>query len=106
MCRCAGVPVCRPDELRRAFVEACGLKADTGSGWDAPAVGQMTLFGFVEALLILAPRAHGGEAAPAGGLAPSVQALVARAWRCSEAAAEERGGAARVSGGGPHGRRG
>ena len=70
------------EALRQAFIAACELRSDTGSGWDAPAVGQMTLFQFVEALSALAPRlaVEGSAGAEADGLAPLLHELVARAW--------------------------
>ena len=40
--------------LRAVFGAACSACADAGTGWDAPAKGQMSWFGFVEALLELA----------------------------------------------------
>ena len=79
-------------DLRALFAEACASRQDVGSGWDAPAPGQMTLWGFTEAMLRLAERMapimnRGGgarvEAAEPGlggqGLAAAVAALVAAA---------------------------
>lgn len=43
-------------ELRNAFASAAALAADYGSGWETPPAGQLSFFGFVEALLTLAPR--------------------------------------------------
>ena len=67
-------------ELRGVF-EACWHdKVDVGSGWDAPAAGQLTLWGFTEAMLRLAkdlPPEAGAAGGAAGGLAPQVERLVA-----------------------------
>ena len=62
---------------------------DVGSGWDAPAHGQMTLWGFTEALLLMSAALREKEAAelqeppPPGqdvdssaGLAPYLERLL------------------------------
>ena len=70
-------------KLRSVFAAACSARADSGTGWDEPSKGMMTLFGFVEAVLQLA-EAHtqqevqdeGGGAT--AGLAAAVEALLHR----------------------------
>ena len=82
-------------DLRSLFAEACALRRDVGSGWDAPSAGQMTLWGFTEAMLRLAEtlrrsegehvtaakggRAHGGVGGDLPPLAPQLARLVAAA---------------------------
>ena len=78
--------------LRSVFGAACSACADAGTGWDAPAKGQMSWFGFVEALLELASalrdeeesdsgeaaRGAGGGAVPSTGLAAALVVLLDR----------------------------
>jgi len=78
-------------DLRTVFAQACARRADVGSGWEAPAADTMTLWQFTEAMLRLAERMphidQDGVAsdatqpvqthAPSGGLAQSLERLVA-----------------------------
>ena len=81
-------------DLRDIFEKARVCRADVGSGWDPPASGQMTLWGFTEAVLMLAARvdrverhvstrggaARGGTRTGGGGadtgLAPALERLL------------------------------
>lgn len=68
-------------DLRQLFADACAARADVGSGWDVPAAGQMTLWGFTEALLRLAECAQKASNASdvhvgAGGLAGTLDHVV------------------------------
>jgi hypothetical protein len=71
-------------DIRALFTDACAARADVGSGWDAPAAGQMTLWSFTEAALRLAEsicppdRAQKASAAPSSG-APSTPLRETRA---------------------------
>ena len=68
-------------DLRRVFAEACAERADVGSGWDAAASGQMTLWAFTEAMLRLAARVRDAGSstttASSAALAPALERLVA-----------------------------
>ena len=77
--------------LRAVFGAACTACADAGTGWDAPAKGQMSWFGFVEALLELASslrdedngseppaRGAGRGAGVSPGLAAALAVLLGR----------------------------
>lgn len=48
-----------PAQLRALFASSCAARSDVGSGWDEPPAGQLTLFGFIEAVLALLEA--GGE---------------------------------------------
>ena len=50
-----------PLDLRSLFADACAARQDTGSGWDAPAPGQLTLWAWTEALLRVAKRVAAAE---------------------------------------------
>lgn len=67
-------------KLRSVFAAACSARADSGTGWDEPSKGQMTLFGFIEAVLQLAEaqkqQDEGGGASV--GLAAAVEELLQR----------------------------
>ena len=83
------MPLLGEMDLRAVFDSACADRVDVGSGWDAAAAGQMTLWAFTEAMLRLAevvaaaPLAAGGGGAARGkeveegGLAPALERLVA-----------------------------
>jgi len=57
--------------LRKVFKTAAAATADFGTGWDPPPEGHLTLFGFIEALLLLAPRQQ-------QAVAPAVDQLLGR----------------------------
>ena len=63
----APAPAAAALEPRVLFADACATRADVGSGWDAPAAGQMTLWAFTEAMLRVA-EAAATEAERAGGV--------------------------------------
>jgi len=88
-------------EVRAAFTAARLETEDFGHGWDPPPVGSITFFGFVEALLRLAPRVPGdetkisvNEVAGIGenedGMASAVKRLISRASRASASAVSMR----------------
>lgn len=89
-------------ELRRIFSRACIERYDMGTGWDPAPEGQMTFFGFVESLLMLASKFDGVEAdrSKNGGMEDAVKTIVERAWARNKVAvtsSSERGWASKSS---------
>ena len=75
-----------PVDPKALFADACAARADTGSGWDVPAAGQMSLWAFTEAMLRLAERAAvaagpGGAGEQSGGEAQGAAPALARLVR-------------------------
>ncbi|KAL1498460.1 hypothetical protein AB1Y20_013785 [Prymnesium parvum] len=103
-------PCAAAGELKQLFRQACEASADTGTGWEPPPAGQITFFGFVEALLLLAerraPPAKGESEGEERGVAHVVEALVKKAWdgaKASRPADQPKRRAVKAEGGVPLG---